>query len=257
MHLAKAALAKDLKKREVRDSQSRYFLDLPPFSWHPHVNWTFTLLIQHKHVQIHTFSNIALWKNYGLNHGNQCTIELRFEIPSACRPISASLLASSRLLTPQLGATLVLQRMCTFILHTDESDKRRGESLFRHRRARCWPPILRPLTFTVQPLLDYPPQQRSAVVAESGRLVVVDVELVRDVDAEPLVYGLRRDIAWAMPSELNLRAQYANFNLTVAAECVWWQMFAPRLVTEGPCFDLLLYLLLCEDPKGTETCTTI
>lgn len=49
------------------------------------------------------------------------------------------------------------------------------------------------LTFTVQPLLDYPPQQRSAVVAEGGRLVVVDVELVRDVDAEPLAYGLRRD----------------------------------------------------------------
>lgn len=101
------------------------------------------LLLYWSNINMHTFSNIALWKNYGLNHGNQCTIELRFEIPSACRPISASLLASSRLLTPQLGATLVLQRMCTFILHTDEWDKRRGESLFRHRRAWCWPPILR------------------------------------------------------------------------------------------------------------------
>lgn len=49
------------------------------------------------------------------------------------------------------------------------------------------------LTFTVQPLLHNPPQQRAAVVAEGGRLVVVDVELVRDVDAEPLVYGLLRD----------------------------------------------------------------
>lgn len=34
-------------------------------------------------------------------------------------------------------------------------------------------------------------------------------------------------------------------------------MFAPRLVTEGPCFNFLLYLLLCEFPKGTETCTTV
>lgn len=50
------------------------------------------------------------------------------------------------------------------------------------------------LTFTVQPLLDDPPQQRATVVAEGGRLVVVDVELVRDVDAEPLVYGLLRDV---------------------------------------------------------------
>lgn len=49
------------------------------------------------------------------------------------------------------------------------------------------------LTFTVQPLLHNPPQQRAAVVAESGRLVVVEVELVRDVDAEPLAYGLLRD----------------------------------------------------------------
>lgn len=50
------------------------------------------------------------------------------------------------------------------------------------------------LTFTVQPLLDYPPQQRAAVVAEGGRLVVVDVELVRDVYAESLVYGLQRHV---------------------------------------------------------------
>lgn len=47
-------------------------------------------------------------------------------------------------------------------------------------------------TFAVQPLLDYPPQQRAAVVTEGGRLVVVDVELVRYVDAESLVYGLQR-----------------------------------------------------------------
>lgn len=31
-------------------------------------------------------------------------------------------------------------------------------------------------------------------------------------------------------------------------------MFAPWLVTEGPRFNLLLYLLFCEFPKGTETC---
>lgn len=66
------------------------------------------------------FSNVAWWKDNGLNHGSRRTNELRLEIPSACSPISASLLASSRLLTPQLGATLVLQRMWTFILHTEE-----------------------------------------------------------------------------------------------------------------------------------------
>lgn len=44
----------------------------------------------------------------------------------------------------------------------------------------------------MQPLLDYPPQQGAAVVTEGGRLVVVDIELVRDVDAEALGYRLRR-----------------------------------------------------------------
>lgn len=72
------------------------------------------------------------------------------------------------------------------------------------------------LTFTVQPLLDDPPQQRAAVVAEGGQLVVVDVELVRDVDAESLVYGLQGHvIASAVPDDLNLRARYANFTLKV------------------------------------------
>lgn len=57
----------------------------------------------------------SFWKKISL-----CTTELRLAIPSACRPISASLLASSTLLTPQLGATLPLQRMWTFILQTGE-----------------------------------------------------------------------------------------------------------------------------------------
>lgn len=46
-------------------------------------------------------------------------------------------------------------------------------------------------TFAVQPLPDNPPQQRAAVVTEGGRLVVVDVELVRNVDAKALSYGLK------------------------------------------------------------------
>lgn len=49
------------------------------------------------------------------------------------------------------------------------------------------------LTFAVQPLPDYPPQQWATVVTEGGRLVVVDVELVRDIDAEALVYRLPRE----------------------------------------------------------------
>lgn len=72
------------------------------------------------------------------------------------------------------------------------------------------------LTFTVHPLLDDPPQQRAAVVAEAGGLVVVDVELVRDVDAESLGHGLQRHvIASAVPDDLNLHAQHANFTLKV------------------------------------------
>lgn len=47
------------------------------------------------------------------------------------------------------------------------------------------------LTFTVQPLSDYPPQQGPTVVTEGGRLVVVDVELVRNVDAKALSYRLK------------------------------------------------------------------
>lgn len=48
-------------------------------------------------------------------------------------------------------------------------------------------------TFTLQPLLDDAPQQRTAVVAEGGRLVVVDAELVRDVDAEARARRLQGD----------------------------------------------------------------
>lgn len=49
------------------------------------------------------------------------------------------------------------------------------------------------LTFTVQPLSDNPPQQRATVVTEGGRLVVMHVELVRDVDAETLIYRLQKE----------------------------------------------------------------
>lgn len=43
----------------------------------------------------------------------------------------------------------------------------------------------------MEPLFDDAPEQRATVVAERGRLVVVDVELVRDVDAEALGDGLQ------------------------------------------------------------------
>ena len=51
------------------------------------------------------------------------TRELRLDMPPGCSPISASLLASSTLFTPQLGATLPLQRMWTFILQTGEKHR--------------------------------------------------------------------------------------------------------------------------------------
>lgn len=46
-----------------------------------------------------------------------------------------------------------------------------------------WRPCL---TFTLEPLPQQPPQQRATVVAEGEHLEVVDAELVRHVDAEPL-----------------------------------------------------------------------
>lgn len=49
------------------------------------------------------------------------------------------------------------------------------------------------LTFTMQPLFENSPQQGATVVTEGGGLEVVDVEHVRDVDAEAWVYGLRRE----------------------------------------------------------------
>lgn len=45
----------------------------------------------------------------------------------------------------------------------------------------------------MQPLFDNSPQQGATVVTEGGGLEVVDVEHVRDVDAEAWVYGLRRE----------------------------------------------------------------
>lgn len=41
-------------------------------------------------------------------------------------------------------------------------------------------------TFTLQPLSQQTPQQGAAVVAEGEGLKVVDAELVRDVNTEPL-----------------------------------------------------------------------
>lgn len=118
------------------------------------------------------------------NTKRSLTTELRFVIPPACRPISARPLASSTLFTPQLGAMFPLQRMWTFILHTGQGARNAGgrTEWVRQKSTRWW--LGAAPTFTLQPLLDDPPQQRTAVVAEGGRLVVVDAELVRDVDAE-------------------------------------------------------------------------
>lgn len=46
------------------------------------------------------------------------------------------------------------------------------------------------LTFTLKSLSHYPPEQGATVVAERGHLVVVNVELVWDVDAKPLLCDL-------------------------------------------------------------------
>lgn len=132
------------------------------------------------------------WKPLSLH-----TTELRLDSPPACSPISASLLANSTLLTPQFGATFPLQRMWTFILQTEERNHRQiALSILRTMQdklehLRSWEMnIDMLLTFAVEPLPDYPPQQWATVVTESGWFVVVDVELVRDVDAKTLVYRL-------------------------------------------------------------------
>lgn len=46
------------------------------------------------------------------------------------------------------------------------------------------------LTFAVEALPDEPPEERSAVVAESRDLIVVHAELVGNIYAETLVGGL-------------------------------------------------------------------
>lgn len=46
------------------------------------------------------------------------------------------------------------------------------------------------LTFTLKSLSHYPPEQGATVIAECWHFVVVDAELVRDVDSEPLFSDL-------------------------------------------------------------------
>lgn len=85
--------------------------------------------------------------------------------------------------TPQLGATLLSQRRCTFTLHTDTHTHRGRVSVFGGAGSgECRPPV----TFTLESLSQEAPQQRAAVVAEGQNFEVVDAELVRHVDAEPL-----------------------------------------------------------------------
>lgn len=46
------------------------------------------------------------------------------------------------------------------------------------------------LTFTLKSLSHYPPEQGATVITERWHFVVVDAELVRDVDSEPLLSDL-------------------------------------------------------------------
>lgn len=67
-------------------------------------------------IYTHTHRIFYFWKV----HMCVFTIELSLVSPPGWRPISASLLASSTLLTPQFGATFPLQRIWTFILQTTD-----------------------------------------------------------------------------------------------------------------------------------------
>lgn len=61
---------------------------------------------------------LVSWSNSSCSFHNSwvCTWEWRLLSLPGSKPISANLLASSALFTPQLGATFCSQRMCTFIL---------------------------------------------------------------------------------------------------------------------------------------------
>lgn len=79
----------------------------------------------------------------------------------------------------------------------------RGENAGRRGESECENPLQtmvickgsvgKALTFTLQALLDDAPQQRTAVVAEGGRLVGMAAELVWDVNAEARTRGLEGD----------------------------------------------------------------
>lgn len=170
------------------------------------------------------------------------TTELRFVIPPACRPISARPLASSTLFTPQLGAMFPLQRMWTFILHTAEGEKRRQNEC--GKKSPTWwfgaAALVQGPTFALQPLLDDPPQQRPAVVAEGGRLVVVDAELVWEVDAEARARRLQREKQFCRDY---WRVTLWNSNLITSVTTLF-QMPSALEWTEWKCEYILQFELL-------------
>lgn len=49
------------------------------------------------------------------------------------------------------------------------------------------------LTFTLQALPHYPPEQRPTMVTEGRHFVAVHAELVGNVDSKPLFQNLKRD----------------------------------------------------------------
>lgn len=126
------------------------------------------------------------------------TIELRLVSPPGWRPISASLLASSTLLTPQFGATFPLQRIWTFILQTtyvktqhtrwasqDNINKTDGNIYGDKDRWQG-----EKSTFAVQSLPYNAPQQRATVITEGRNLIIVNVELMGNIYTETLICSL-------------------------------------------------------------------
>ncbi len=104
------------------------------------------------------------------------------------------------------------------------------------------------LTFTVKPLLDYSPQQRATVVTEGGGLVVVDVELVWDIDAEAVGHRLWwQDKLWTNHCVETVCSTMYISEVTLTQSALW-QMFSSWFCLGG------LHLLLVQSPKGREIC---
>lgn len=107
------------------------------------------------------------------------------KILSGVTPRSERTLAIPLASTPQLGATFLSQRRCTFTLHTEASITEQIQLICcQVQRLIRWTGDIR--TFTLESLSEQTPQQRSTVIAEGQDLKVVNAKLVWNVDAEPL-----------------------------------------------------------------------